>query len=422
MKYQSSNTKHVFDINFDTTRKAMYICPECSSNRKKSKSKDLEFYTDTQRAYCFHCNTTFFEYKPYETEKQYVVPEWKNKTELTDKAVKYFEGRMISQKTLNACKVYSDIEWMPQFKKEIEVICFPFFRGDKLINTKFRGAKKSFKLVSGAELIWWNCNEIEENENIIICEGEIDGLTFVENGFKNVISVPNGANNNLEYLDNSIEAFESINKIYLATDTDTKGIELRDELIRRFGAEVCFNVNFKDCKDANEYFIKYGGFEFKMLLKEATPVPVKGNVEISSLYSEIVDLYENGLKEGSKISIEEIDKYCTWELGRLAVVTGIPSCFTKNQLVITNNGNKEISKLNIGDKVLSYDERFGYNKFRSILNTSVNKNTKDKIYRITMNDGTIIECTENHLFYTGTSYMKIKDLLLPLDKFKNVDL
>ena len=186
MKYQSSNTKHVFDIEFGSSKGNMHSCPECSPGRKKSSSKDLKYYPDTERAYCHHCNTTFFEYKPYEQEKQYVVPEWKNKTNLTDKAVKYFEGRMIKQDTLIECKVYSDTEWMPQFQKEVQVMCFPFFKGEKLINVKYRGAKKSFKLVSGAELIWWNFNAIQDNKELIICEGEIDGLTVIENGFNTV--------------------------------------------------------------------------------------------------------------------------------------------------------------------------------------------------------------------------------------------
>jgi len=325
MKYQSSNTKHIYSPEFDTTRKALYICPECSGNRKKSKSKDCEFYPDTQRAYCFHCNTTFFEYKPYNDEKQYIVPEWKNITNLTDKAVKWFNGRGIKQETLNKCKVYSNNEWMPQFQKEIEVICFPFFRNNKLVNIKFRGANKSFKLVSGAELVWWNFDTIIDNKEIIICEGEIDGLTFIQNGFDNVISVPNGANNNLEYLDNSIKLFEHIERIYLATDNDTKGIELKDELVRRFGAEICSSINFKDCKDANEYHLKYGGFDFKELINDAKPIPIKGNIEINSFYSDIIDMYENGLQKGNIVNLEEIDQYCTWELGRLAIVTGIPS-------------------------------------------------------------------------------------------------
>lgn len=325
MKYQSSQSKRIYDIDFDQARKARYKCPECSDGRKNNKAKDLEYYPDTQRAYCFHCSTTMYEYKPYESNKSYTVPEWKNKTDLSDKSVKYFEGRMISQKTLIKMKIHSDKEWMPQFQKDVEVICFPFFRNNKLVNIKYRGPKKSFKLISNAELIWYNFDCLEEAKELIICEGEIDCLTFIENGFENVISVPNGAKSKSEYLDDSIQFLDHIEKIYLATDVDSPGIELKEELIRRLGAERCFSVNFKDCKDSNEYFIKYGGFEFKNLLKDAKPIPIEGNVEISSFYNEILDLYKNGLQKGKGVNIDEIDKYCTWELGRLCTVTGIPS-------------------------------------------------------------------------------------------------
>lgn len=323
MKYQSSNTKLIYDIDFDQTSKRRYKCPECSGNRKKTNQKDLEFYPDTQRAFCFHCETTFYEYKPYEPKKTYTIPERRNTTKLTDKALKYFESRMISQKTLNKMGIYSDTEWMPQLNMKTEVMCFPYFRAGELINIKYRGGKKTFKLVSGAELIWYNFDQLIENDEIIIVEGEFDLLSFVENGYDNVISPPNGAKIKSEFLDSSINLFEN-KKVYLATDCDTPGIEFRDELIRRIGAENCFLVNFKDCKDANEYLIKYGGLEFKNLLKNANEVPIKGNISVGSLYNEIVDLYENGIQCGFKIGIDECDKYCTWELGRLAVVTGRP--------------------------------------------------------------------------------------------------
>ena len=114
---------------------------------------------------------------------------------------------------------------------------------------------------------------------MIITEGEIDALSFIQAGFDNVLSVPNGANNNLEYLDNYVELFKSIEKIYIATDQDTKGIELRDELVRRFGADRCYIVSFKDCKDANEYLLKYGD-ALKDVIKESKPVPVKGIMEL----------------------------------------------------------------------------------------------------------------------------------------------
>jgi twinkle protein len=319
MKYQSSNTKSIFEITFQGKKR--YSCPECSNGRSKTKAKDLQYYTDTDSAYCFHCNTTFFQYKPFE-KKEYVVPEWKNKTELTEKAVRYFESRMISQKTLNKMKIYSDTEWMPQFKNDIEVICFPFFVNDDLMNIKFRGAKKSFKLNSGSKLVWYNYDAILENEEIIITEGEIDCLSFIEVGFNNCISVPNGAQS-FDVLDETIDLFNG-KTIILATDNDNKGIKLRDELIRRFGSENCRLVTFKECKDANQYLGRYGGLELAKCIDEAREIPVEGNIKVKSFRSDLEDMFVNGISRGNIIDKNEIDKYCTWETKRLAVVTGRP--------------------------------------------------------------------------------------------------
>lgn len=323
MKIQSSNTKKIYTFEPGNKGEERHLCPECSHTRKKKTDKCLAWDNKGKRGYCHNCTTSFFEYSPYEP-KQYNYPEWKNLTELTNKAVKYFEGRMISQKTLNKMKVYSDNEFMPQFSDTMEVICFPYFYNDKLINIKFRGANKSFKLVSGAELILWNIDCIKDNTEIIITEGEIDALTFVENGFDNAISVPNGANKNLDYLDGYIDLFSNIKKIFIATDQDTKGIELKDELIRRFGPERCYLVSFKDCKDANEYFQKYGDL-LKDVIRDAKSVPIKGIVTTDNMIADIRDLYENGVQRGLEIGEKEIDDFITWELGRLAIVTGIPS-------------------------------------------------------------------------------------------------
>ena len=336
MKYQSSNTKSIYELDF--YGKKRYTCPECSDSRKKSKQKDLQFYPDTNRAYCFHCNSTFFEYKPFD-KKEYVVPVWKNKTELTNKAVKFFESRMIKQDILNKMKIYSDTEWMPQVERNTEVICFPYFINNKLINIKFRGPKKSFKLNSGSQLIWYNYNAILDYEEIVIVEGEFDCLSFIQCGIPNCISVPNGAKN-ADFIDESIHLFED-KKIIIAVDNDTDGIELRDELIRRFGAENCRTVDFKECKDANEYHLKYGGFELQEVVKNARDVPIDGNIYVSSLRQDLEDLFKNGLTPGKSTMVDEIDKYCTWETKRLAVVTGRPGS-GKSEFV-----DYLVSKLNI---------------------------------------------------------------------------
>lgn len=323
MKIQSSNTKQIYLFSPENQKvEERYICPECSKGRKKNNEKVMAWDNSNSRGYCHHCMTSFFEYKPYEV-KQYNVPKWENKTELSDKAVKWFESRMISQATLKKMKIYSDSEVMPQYKKAVDVICFPYFRDDKIINIKYRGPEKSFKMVSGAELIFWNFDVLKKCKKVFITEGEIDALTFIENGFENVISVPNGANKNLEYLDDCIKLFDDIEQVYLATDSDTKGIQLRDELIRRIGPEKCYNVIFKDCKDANEYFIKYGGIEFKEI--QMTPPQIKGIVTVDGIYNDIRLFFNDGIQKGLVINNDLIDKFITWKTGMLTICTGLPS-------------------------------------------------------------------------------------------------
>jgi len=320
MKIQSSNTRHIYNYEPNGSKS---LCPECSHTRKNKTERCLSWDKITNRGYCHNCNTAFFEYRPHEP-KQFIIPEWQNKTELSDKAVKYFEGRMISQVTLNKIRVYSDMEFMPQFKNKVPVICFPYFSNDKLINIKYRGPLKSFRMVQGAELIFYNLDCLSRFNEVIIVEGEIDALTFIQAGYENTLSVPNGANKNLEYLDSCIEAFADIKKIYIATDQDTKGIELKTELVRRLGAERCWIVSFKDCKDANEYLLKYGD-SIRDVISEAIPVPVKGIIEISSLYNEIRTLFDEGVQPGKMIGQKIIDDKVTWEPGRLAIITGIPT-------------------------------------------------------------------------------------------------
>lgn len=323
MRLQSSITKRIYD--FEPLPGKKTICPECSHNRRKSKEQIVRWEKSGERGFCHHCETTFYKYESRE-KVVYTVPEWKNSTELTDKAVKYFEGRAISQKTLNEMKVYSDKEFMPQFQKIVDVICFPYFRGSELVNIKYRGPEKSFKLYQGAELVFWNVDSIRKDlpltGEIIIVEGEIDLLSFIEAGKKSVISVPAGANKSLEYLEDCKALLECHN-IYLAVDQDKKGVELRDELARRLGAEKCKIVSFKECKDANEYLVKYGALALNETIKEAKPYPVKGIIKVGDIYGDILNLYENGIQKGLQIK-SGLDQFITWEAGRLAIVTGIP--------------------------------------------------------------------------------------------------
>lgn len=323
IKIVSLSTKNTYTIEAHKAGENNMPCPECSSKRKNQKAKSFSWNESKQAGHCHHCDANFVLFREQEKQKEYTAPVWKNKTSLTDAALKWFESRMIGQKTLLAAKVYSDIEFMPQVGKETSVICFPYFESGRLVNIKYRDGAKNFKLSQGAKLILFNIDAIKGQKECIIVEGEIDALSYMASGVSNVVSVPNGANKNLQYLDDCIELFDAMETIYVASDNDVKGFELRDELIRRFGSERCKIVNFKDKKDANEYLCAYGGLELKDTIKNAIEIPVTGIVNLSNHYDDIYSLFVNGMEKGAGIGAQ-FDTACTWELGRLAIFTGIP--------------------------------------------------------------------------------------------------
>lgn len=303
-------------------------CPACSPTRKKKRDRCFSWNVNEKVGRCNHCQAKFVEYRTLKElpAKTYTVPQWKNKTSLTDKAARWFEGRMISQQTIREMKIYSENVWMPQFGKEVEAMCFPYFVDGKLVNIKTRGPQKSFKMESGAELVFYNFDCIQDAKDLIICEGEIDALSFIDAGFKNVVSVPNGASaTDMPFLENHIDRMSHIRKFYIAADFDEPGLKLRDELVRRLGFEKCAIVTYEGRKDANELYCAEGGLALHRIIENAQDVPVKDMINPESRYDNLVMMFRKGLPEGNRIGIDEIDHSIRWQASRLAIWTGIPS-------------------------------------------------------------------------------------------------
>lgn len=248
---------------------------------------------------------------------------------LGSKSLTWFEqDRKISNNTLLRFGITEAKEWMPQFEAEVGVICFNYLRDEALVNIKFRGPKKSFKMAKDAELIFYNLDAIKSEKTIIITEGEIDCLTCHECGMFNSISVPNGAgagNQRLEYLDNCWKEFGDKEKIILATDNDLPGRNLRDELCRRLGVERCYQVNYPDdCKDLNDVLVKHGPEAVKDAISGAQLWPIKGILTMDELFPTVADWFENGYPSGAKTRIPGFDPLLTFVPGQLTTVTGIP--------------------------------------------------------------------------------------------------
>ena len=316
--------------------KAQGICPLCSSDRqpKHRKLKCASYDWERGLGTCHHCDSSF-QLHTYQRKgnasKTYLRPDALNVVDpkqITSRVFKWFESRGISQKTLHDLDVTEGKEYMPQTGKAENTIQFNYIMGDELINIKYRDGRKNFKLYKGAEKVFYNINSIVGYDNCVITEGEMDVLALHEAGVTNVISVPNGAtlnSNNLDYLDNCIDYFEDKTKIILAVDNDEPGIALQQELIRRLGAEVCFLANFDECKDANEYLLKYGKEALAQQIDKAKPVPLENVTTFKDIENEVSDFVKHGFKPGYQIGLSNFDRIFSTYTGQFITVTGIPS-------------------------------------------------------------------------------------------------
>lgn len=315
------------------TGKTQGTCPLCSQNRK-SGHKHLKCASyDWKRGIgtCHNCNQTFqmhtFKRKG-ETDKEYVKPGIIPEFVLKDKTLKWFSDRGISKQTLADLKVGEGLEYMPQTNKKENTVQFNYYIGGELVNVKYRDGRKNFKLYKGAEKVFYNIDASNGYDTVIIVEGEMDVLSFHEAGVKNVISVPNGAtlhNNNLDYLDSCIDYFADKEKIIIAVDSDEAGQALQQELVRRLGSELCYTLDFKDCKDANEYLQKYGTESLEERVHTAKAIPLENVLTFKDIETEVEDFVINGFKPGYQVGLDNFDDIFSTYTGQFITVTGIPS-------------------------------------------------------------------------------------------------
>lgn len=299
-------------------------CPKCSHKRKNKSDPCLSVNIEKGVYNCHHCNWSGnVKFKP---KKEYIKPV-ETKVELSDRTIGWFNKRGISTATLSHWKIGESTEYFPQVDKRRKAINFNYYRNGELINTKFRDGEKNFKMVSGAELIFYGIDNIKEMDTIYIVEGEMDALSLSESGIYSVCSVPNGAskgNQRLEYLDNCFEYFTEKKEIVLCTDNDDAGLSLRNELARRFGKFRCKYVDFGEYKDANEVLTEKGAETLRSILKETKSFPLEGVININDIWQDVINYNEKGIVNYS-IQLSDSDEWFKMAFGEWSTITGIPN-------------------------------------------------------------------------------------------------
>lgn len=308
------------------------VCPNCkTSGRTHPEDRSLSVNLDSGLWHCHYCGWSGalkgYEGRRPERRRSYHKPKPLEEHGLSQKLINYCSLRGISLGTLKKMHIAEGMEFMPQVGREMNTVQFPYYLEGELINIKYRTGDKKFKMVQGAELIPYNIDGIKDKEAAVIVEGEWDALSFIETGIENVVSVPNGANANLEWLDDFMEGwFDDKSTIYIAVDNDEKGLQLREELVRRFGAERCMIVEWSHgCKDANDQLKAFGAESLKNCITGAHEVKVGGIYSLADYESDLDAMFREGLKRGKTIGHENFDRLISFETRRLLIVTGVPS-------------------------------------------------------------------------------------------------
>ena len=332
-------------------KRTRVACPECSHERKKPNEKDLEITpkNDAWVYFCHHCQATgnvlfkTYSNKPNYMERNVIPLRSYEPTSLETQHYEFLKSRGISPQTADAMKLFSAKKYFSKLGKNSDAIGFPYFRNGQFVSAKYRSIEsKDFTQDNGGAHDFFGIDQIDATLPVIIVEGEIDALTLIECGLRNVLSVPAGAP--MKVSDGKIDAsedkkfsfvwnaFETLNKVpyvTIAVDTDLAGQALAEELARRIGKDKC-RIAKHDKKDLNEVFLADGAEQVRTIVENAEPYPVAGLSSASKFFDRLNELWDKGNGKGVSTGYSNVDQIYTVAQGQLTIVTGYPSSGKSN--------------------------------------------------------------------------------------------
>jgi P4 family phage/plasmid primase-like protien len=132
-------------------------------------------------------------------------------------------------------------------------ISIPYYKNREIVNVKYKpiDPTKEYTSFKNGESVLYNIDNIDKSQPVIITEGEFDCIAAIQLGFKNVISISNGAQTFKDVWADELKGC----KIYLAYDNDKAGDKGSD--IAAGKLENCWRVKLPE-KDFNDCLM--GGF------------------------------------------------------------------------------------------------------------------------------------------------------------------
>ena len=280
------------------------VCPKCRGGSTHEKSLAVTVNEDGRsaafichRATCGHAGRLHVDQQTAINDAGYLVsPSNRKRKEepivrpkpkfesLTPEMITFFASRGITESTLQRNGISAETVWIPGENSQGKVIAFPYYRDSAVVNIKYRTLNKKFWQVKGAEKVLYGLDDVDVDlGEIIIVEGEMDKLALEEAGFRNVVSVPDGAparvkdgdlppvgeDTKFSYLWTCRAWLDPAVKVIIATDNDAPGEALAEELARRLGRERCWRVRWPFSKIDHRYVAGLSDVDIEMTVDAA---------------------------------------------------------------------------------------------------------------------------------------------------------
>lgn len=356
------------------------LCPKCSGG--SSREESLVLTVDPGRlGAVWHCHRGSCGWSdnmiigaqrvvPFATHarhvrKPIVVPD--DQQHRSDRLYDFFAKRGISRETVDVFGCYLTTHW---FGKQGDIaagnhpaIVFPYRYDGAVVNRKYRGAHKQMAQEADPMHTLYNIESVVEIEDghVVIAEGEVDCMAIHEAGWKQVVSLKDGApavareeNDPKRETDRRYEALamhadilDRVGRVYLAGDNDAPGLILREELARRLGRHRCWIVRWPDgCKDACDVMQQQGQDVVNECIQNATPYPIEDVQEVTG--QALSDYLDMPAPRVLKSGINSLDDIVLWPgEGRTIVITGVP-----------NSGKSQVFTAIMAHMVKQEDRRF----------------------------------------------------------------
>ena len=201
----------------------------------------------------------------------------------------------------------------------------------------------------------------DSHKSVIFVEGEMDVLSMFEVGYRNTVTLPDGAGKTAKFNKNDkrFSALQTTDWIFeaeeviIATDNDTAGHALKLELIHRFGKDICKVVKFpkhdgKYLKDANEVLTTLGIETLQNCVENAEEFPIEDVHSVHEYEMTVQDMYEGNVQRAFSTGFEKLDQIYKVMPSTFNLITGIPNHGKSNFLdqilmnLANNNGWKFI--------------------------------------------------------------------------------